>query len=337
MNDTEKKYVNGLQGALGNLGAACQFGAEMAERGINRLIFVGCGAPHRVMASINYWVEKVATTVETALFYPAEFVAQQPKKIDASSMVFLISESGRTQEVLDAAKFIRDHYDSETVSISSLTDSALADFTDHHFSYGQSQVGFEAKFMVLLAIISNFLEKKGEWNLHTPILEGLERLPAALAQAENDTQAFNDRLANAYQNEDFFMVTASGPCYPVAYSLGVCIMMEALWVKMFEGEASEFFHGPFEIIDQTVPVILFIGEDPSRLIAERVYRFLQRYTSKMIVYDSINYRMEGIPHEVRQIFAPYILGAASFGLADALSRFRGQPLTTRRYMGKVDY
>jgi fructoselysine 6-phosphate deglycase len=133
------------------------------------------------------------------------------------------------------------------------------------------------------------------------------------------------------------MITGSGPAYPVAYSLGVCIMMEALWVKMFEGSAAEFFHGPFEIVNSSVPVILFKGEDPSRPVAERVERFCRQYTEKLLVYDSKDYPMIGVPEVVRPVFAPYILGAASVQLAEFLAELKDQPLTTRRYMGKVPY
>jgi fructoselysine 6-phosphate deglycase len=83
--------------------------------------------------------------------------------------------------------------------------------------------------------------------------------------------------------------------------------------------------------------MLFMGEDPSRPIAQRVKDFCQRVTDKLLLYDSIAYPMPGIPREVRAIFDPYILGAASYRFAALLAELRGQPLTTRRYMGKERY
>lgn len=337
MTDIFEKYARGLQGALDSLESASQFGANLADQDIRSVFFIGCGAPQRVMSSVKYWVDRYSTSLETHLYYPAEFIAQPPVKIDAHSLVFLISETGKTAEVVEAAQFIRQHYPCHTVSISARSDTPLSKAAEYQLSYSQGKVGFEAKFMLLLAILSSYLQKKGEWHLHTSIMEGLKALPSALASAEALSKPYNDHLANLYRDEGFFMITASGPCYPVAYSLGVCILMEALWVKLFEGEAAEFFHGPFEIIDQTVPVILLIGEDPSRPIAERVLRFLREHTQKILLFDAIDHEMKGIPQDVRPIFAPYILGAASYGLAEALSILRGQPLSTRRYMGKTSY
>lgn len=337
MQEIFDKYQNGLKGALDKLETVSRFGADIARNNIRRVFFVGCGAPNRVMSSVRYWVDKYSENLETHLYFPAEFIEQQPAKLSSDSLVILISESGSTQEVVQAAQFVKENSDCQTISISSKEDAVIAQFTKHHFAYLQGMVGFEAKFMLLMAIMSSYLNEKGDWDLHTMIMKGIKALPEALALAEWTTIQKNDWLADLYKEEDFYMITASGPCYPVAYSLGVCILMEALWVRMFEGEAAEFFHGPFEIIDPTTPVILFIGEDPSRPIAERVKRFLENQTKKIIVYDSVEYRMEGIPEQARPMLAPYILGAASYGFADALSKRRGQPLTTRRYMGKVDY
>ncbi len=58
--------------------------------------------------------------------------------------------------------------------------------------------------------------------------------------------------------------------FTTAYVLGVCVLMEMQWMHVSRFIAAEFFHGPFEIVDETVPLILLVGEDPSRPEAERV-------------------------------------------------------------------
>ena len=338
MKEILEKYTLGLRGASEALAEVSQFGEKKAAEGMNRLCLIACGAPNRVMASVKYWIDRYSASMETHLYYPAEFIQQAPVKMDEHTLAVFISETGKTPEVVEAARFIRRQYPScKTVSISALSDAPLASITHTDFSYGQSRVGFEAKFMVLMAMISAMLQARGEWDLHDDLMKGLKALPHAMADAEIDARAMNDECARRYQDEEFYFVTASGPCYPVAYSLGVCILMEALWVKMFEGEAAEFFHGPFEALDGTIPVILFLGEDPSRPLAERVNAFLRQKNNKTLLYDSRTYAMKGVPAVARPILAPYVLGAASYGFAEALSRLRGQPLSTRRYMGKMDY
>ena len=105
----------------------------------------------------------------------------------------------------------------------------------------------------------------------------------------------------------------------------------------FTGEAAEFFHGPFEVLDQNTPVMLFMGEDPSRPVAERVLRFCQKFTERIMVYDSKEYEMNDVDPDVRAIVAPFILEAAASRFADHLAVWHNHPLTTRRYMWKFEY
>ena len=103
------------------------------------------------------------------------------------------------------------------------------------------------------------------------------------------------------------------------------------------GEAAEFFHGPFEVLDQNTPVFLFKGEDASRPIVERVERFCKKYTERLVVYDSKDYEMKGIDPEVRAIVAPMILSSAVDRFPQHLSVWHNHPLSTRRYMWKFEY
>ena len=49
--------------------------------------------------------------------------------------------------------------------------------------------------------------------------------------------------------------------------------------------ADEFFQGPFEVIDQATRSIVFLGEDDTRPMGERVRRFLDRYGGETFYVD----------------------------------------------------
>jgi fructoselysine 6-phosphate deglycase len=113
--------------------------------------------------------------------------------------------------------------------------------------------------------------------------------------------------------------------------------MEMLQIHAYPLNAAEFFHGPFELMDEGSSIILLVGEDPSRPEAERVANFCKRYAPQYIHYDSKDFPMDGIQPEIRPILAPLFLDVALFRIAEHLSNKRGHPLTLRRYMGKVEY
>lgn len=331
-----EKYITGLRSSLEISQQAAEFGRELIRNGVKRVFFVACGAPNNEMASIKYWMDIYSKTIESHLYYPAEFICQSPAMLDQNSVVILMSHSGKTPEIVEVAKFIKS-FRCKVVSITMAVDSPLARETEYHFCYGQSKASFEAKFIILVAMISAMLQENGDWDLHEDMMIGLQAFPDQLADAEEQSAEINRDYAERFKNEEFYMVLGSGPCYATAYSFGICTMMESLWLKIFVGEAAEFFHGPFEIIDETIPVIVYLGEDPSRPIGERVVKFLKNKTEKLMIYDAKDFDMHNIPDSVRAILAPYIIGAASNSFVDNLAILRDHPLSTRRYMGKMDY
>lgn len=330
------KYLLGLKTSLEISKQSADFGRELVKNGLKRVFFVACGAPNNEMASIKYWMDIYSKTIESHLYYPAEFICQSPAMLDQNSLVILMSHSGKTPEIVEVAKFIKS-FPCKVISITMDADSPLGKETENHFCYGQSKASFEAKFIILVAMISAMMQEKGDWDLHEEMMIGLQAFPALLAEAEEQSEEINRDFANRFKNEEFYMVLGSGPCYATAYSFGVCTMMESLWLKIFVGEAAEFFHGPFEIIDEAIPVIVYLGEDPSRPIGERAVKFLKNHTDKLMVYDAKDFDLHIIPDSVRAILAPYIVGAASNSFVNHLAVYRDHPVSTRRYMGKMDY
>jgi fructoselysine 6-phosphate deglycase len=156
-----------------------------------------------------------------------------------------------------------------------------------------------------------------------------------------DTQVSNDKRAaeeaRLYKDDRILYEVASGPMFNTAYVFGVCILMEMQWMHSYPIEAAEFFHGPFEIVDQNTPMVLMLGEDPSRPLMERVVRFCKKYTERLVIYDSKDFEMKGIDPAIRAIVAPYILEAALVRIAQRLAVWHNQPLSTRRYMWKTEY
>lgn len=331
-----EKFLEALGKAGEELHNASQLGSRLGKRDFKRLYFVACGAPNREMLICEYWLQRFSRTLEVRRYFPAEFVNQDPVAIDENTLVVLASHSGTTQETVSAAQFLKDK-PCTTVAITQKGDSPLAQEVQNVLLYGESDRGAYAMFILLLAFVSGFFNEVEGWDLHDKVIHSLEAFPAALADAieTNDARATED--ARIYKDDRILYIVGAGPMFSSAYVFGVCILMEMQWMHVQPLIAAEFFHGPFEIVDETVPLILLIGEDPSRPEAERVVRFCKKYTERLIIYDSADFEMKGIDKEVRPIIAPLILEAALSRMADHLAVWHNQPLTTRRYMWKTEY
>ena len=101
------EFIGQFTGALDQLEDAERFGKEFAAEGINRIIFVGCGAPHYMMRLLAYWGQKNAVNTDIRVYYSAELVSQDPAAIDEKTLVILGSHSGTTRETLDAAEYLQ--------------------------------------------------------------------------------------------------------------------------------------------------------------------------------------------------------------------------------------
>lgn len=326
--------VASLAQARAGLDEAQRFGRSIAPD-IDRIYFIACGSANRAMLGLQWWIEHYSGRLEVRRFFPAEFMACNPAKLDARTLVVLASKSGTTPETVAAADFLKDA-SCKIVAFSQFAEKPLAQKVPRTFLVGETPESFTAMAMLMHAMIGGILAEEG-WPLLDKLMQSLHALPVALTQAalQNDGRAKAD--AEAYATDRVFYHVASGPGFTTAYVFGVCILMEMLWLHSYPIEAAEFFHGPFEIVDKQTPLILLLGEDPTRPLMERVKRFCDTYAGRVMQYDSKEYAMPGIAPEIRPILAPYILQAALKRFSVHLSEQHGQPLSTRRYMWKVPY
>ena len=331
-----KKFINDLQQALEVKEKTALLGAKLVQEGIERVYFVGCGAPNRAMSIVQYELERLARTLDIRRYYPAELVTQTPPTIDNKTLVVLGSHSGTTRETVEAAEFLRE-LPCTTIGISQTDNSPLARMVDHPLLYGESDQGYFAMYMLLQALAAAILNKREGWVLYEKVIASLDALPSALADAAEANEVRATEEARIYKDDRILYLVGSGPSFATAYVFGVCVLMEMQWMHTYPVEAAEFFHGPFEVVDHTTPLILLVAEDPSRPLAERVVRFCKRYTERLMIYDSRDFAMEGIAPEVRPLVAPLILQAALRRIAEHLAVWHNQPLSTRRYMWQTEY
>lgn len=333
----KKEFTDEFSGALKILVDAENEGKKAAQNGFNKLIFVGCGAPYQMMKAVNYWADRFCSAINVRSYHAGEFVNLDPAALDERTIVLLGSHSGTTREVVGAAETLKERL-CKTFAFTQTADSPLASAVDCVFAYGASKQGYFSSLMLTLAFTSGFLSPaEKRWPDHREVMSSLRGLPGALADAKFKAAEKGCAVAEKLKGEEFVYFIGSGPMFTTAYIFAACFLMEMQWLHAFPLSAVEFFHGPFEVFDNGTPVVLMLGEDPSRPEAERVLAFCRKYLSDPIIYDSRDFEMPGISQEIRPVLAPFILDSAMTNLVDQLSVLNDHPLTIRRYMGKVDY
>ncbi len=331
------EFICQFTGALEQSGNAERFGKEFAAEGIERIFFAGCGAPYYMMRLLAYWGQKYAVHTDLRVYHSAELISQDPAAIDEKTLVVLGSHSGTTRETIDTARYLQSK-PCQTIALTQTNTSPLGQLVKFSLPYGKSTQGYFSSFILAQTLFSAFLnEREPGWKFHQALMESLPNLPSVLADAKEANLANAQAQAESLADENIFYVLGAGPMYTTAYVFAACFLMEMQWMHAHAFNAADFFHGPFEVIDRSIPLLVLVGEDSGRSEGERLKNFAMQFSDKVMIYDSRDFEMTGIHADVRQIVAPFILDSALTGLVEGLAVLRAHPLTTRRYMGKVDY
>ena len=155
LDNKKEEFVSEFSGSLHLLKAAEEEGTLTARMGIEKLYFVGCGAPYQMMKSVTYWADRYAAAATVKVFHAGEFVHLNPASLDQKTSVFLGSHSGTTREVVEAAHFLQKK-PSATVAFTQQPDSPLGSKVGRVFAYGSSRQGYFSSLMITLAFLSVF-------------------------------------------------------------------------------------------------------------------------------------------------------------------------------------
>ena len=121
------------------------------------------------------------------------------------------------------------------------------------------------------------------------------------------------------------------------YSYAMCYWEEQHWIRTKSITPAEFFHGMLEVVDRDTNVTVFLAEDSSRPLSERVKNFLPRICANYTFIDSKDYPMPGISDEYRGYFSHLVTHAVTNRIDVHIEQINCHPLDIRRYYRQLDY
>lgn len=290
------------------------------------MYFVGAGGSIICSWPAHYLLQQKASFPVFQL-QSDELNSSTPALMGPGSLVVLASYTGTTKETVQAAKTAK--ASGATVIASAKAGSPLADAVDTAFA-GKSDV-FE------LVVAFTLLEATGADVDLGSVATALKALPEAVLNAVQESEATLADIAEAYKDEPITYVLGSGPGYGWAYGLAMCFLQEMQWKHAAAFNTGEFFQGAFEMVDDDTAVLLWLGEDATRPMAERGKTFLDTYCKKAKYIDVADLTLPGIPAERRGDFTGIVIGALANRLAQHYESVRGHDLGQRHYMFKVEY
>ena len=303
----------------------------MTARTIRNVYLVGSGASYFATWPARYLLDARGGGLAAWHLTSGEFVAHPPSRIGQDTLVIAASHTGHTAETLRAAHHAADA-GAAVAAITRDQDSPLAEVADAAFCYATNSAIVESR-MVLFQHFAHALTRTGpdDWATDSATL------PDALHASKTEIARTATDLAERLTKEELVYVVGAGASFGVANALACCYLQEMQWMHAAALPGADFFHGPFEAVTGTTPVVVLLAEDNSRSISQRALRFLQRHSDNVLTLDSADLTLPGVPLRARAELSTFALASAARRVVDHVAAVRGHALNTRRYMHRVDY
>lgn len=309
---------------------------DCLARGARNIFFLGTGGAAILMQPAAQLLQRRSgfpAFMETA----AELVAGGHQALGEGSIVVIPSVSGTTREsvaTLDLCKA----KGATVITLVGNKDTPLGQKADHAFvNFVEDDTSSESFYLQSLLIALSVMAHRGEFAEYEQTVAELSVLPAHLVAAKQQFEPQAERLADAFRDETYHIITAAGGSWAEAWYYGMCILEEMQWIRTRPVHAADFFHGTLELVEQGVSVIILKSEDPYRPLAERVENFARQVTDKVTVLDAATFALPGISPATRALISPVIFATILERLSAHLSVKRNHPLTHRRYYKKIAY
>jgi len=328
------EYQEALKGVIKQKDDVRKKVKEFVKEGIENVFFVGCGGSLAVMFIGKYILDS-NSKIPYYIYNSGEFIQIKPKALGKNSLVILASSSGNTPETVEAAKLAKDN-NCKTIGITKSPESQLSKITDYAIYLKASTNLYDLKLLSVFEIVLALIKEKENFIQYQDIMRCLDSMPQALVEIKHKVTDRAVDFAKRYKDEKVFLTLGSGICFGQTYSYSICILEEMQWIYAQPIHAGEYFHGPFEVVDQNTNLLILKGEDLTRPLVDRVIEFSKKYTKKITIIDTKEFEIP-VAEELRGYFSPFILSAVLDVYSNKLAEERNHPLSTRRYMGKIDY
>lgn len=314
-------------------------GQVLEEHAISHVAFVGCGASMSELYPAKYFLANHAIHLNVQLFTANEFNFDPPAWLGANSLVITCSLGGGTPETVESNRRAKSA-GAPVVAITHAADSPLTEGVDHVIVHGfeKNYAAKVEKMGYALALALEVLQQTEGCECYREMIDGFGAIYDLCERAALGSRADAAAFGAQHKDDEVIYFMGSGASEKVAYATSMFLMMEMQWLDSGSFNSGEYFHGPFELTDDTANVVLFMSDGKTRPLDARALTFLKRFDARATVIDAKDFGLaSAVPVCVSTYFCPLLHTAVMRVYAEALAAQRQHPLTKRRYMWKLSY
>lgn len=336
LNFDEAKFLENQRGAVACAEELHPLLGELIARGSDNLLFVASGG-----AGILMWpaaaLMSTRSSFPTRVEHGAELVVAGSGWLSERSIVVMPSRSGDTPETVEALQHCR-NAGATVITLTGTPDSPLGSQADHNFTNPVADDNSsESYYIQSIFIALSVMSARGEIDNHGELLAAARALPEALLTVKERFEPRARDIAARIAEAPYHMILGAGGGWAEAMYYGMCILEEMQWILTRPVNASDFFHGPLELLEPGVNCLLLKDEGELRPLMDRVEAFVHGHTDRVTTIDTAEMGPLDLPAELRALMAPALLATVLERVSAHLEVMRDHPLTTRRYYRAMSY
>lgn len=336
LNFDEARFVTIQQGAVALAPRIDAAISEALAAGAENLFFLGTGGVAYLMEPAIQLLQR-NSSFPVFRDYPAELLTSGNRNLTAHSIVIMPSLSGTTKESVAMLTRLKE-IGARVITLIGHGDTPLGlGGNPALVNFAADDTSSESFYIQALLVACSVMKARKESDDYDAVLAELQGVPHALLATKRAFEPKADDFARIIAGADYHMFTAAGNMWPAANYYATCILEEMQWIRTRPVHAADFFHGPLELIDKSVSLILLRGEDEADALADRVASFAARYTDHFTVLDTAEFVPNGISPRLRALLSPAFMATILERLSAHLEVMRNHPLETRRYYKRVAY
>lgn len=336
LNFDEARFLTIQRGAVALAPRIDAAIADAIAAGAENLFFLGTGGVAYLMEPAIQLLQR-NSGLPVFRDYPAELLATGNRNLTARSIVIMPSLSGSTTESVAMLNRLKE-IGARVITLVGHADTPLGlGGNPALVNFAADDTSSESFYIQALLVALSVMKARGEIDDYAAILSEMQTLPETLLATKRRFEPQADHFARIIAAADYHMFTAAGNMWPAANYYATCILEEMQWLRTRPVHAADFFHGPLELIDKGVSLILMRGEDEAGALADRVARFAPQYTDRFTILDTADFTPEGVSPRLRALLSPAFMATMLERLSAHLEVMRNHPLVTRRYYKRVAY
>lgn len=298
---------------------------SLEQQNISFVVIAARGTSDHAGVYGKYIIE-YALGIPVALSAPSIFTTYNKNLKQKNTLVIGISQSGEAADVLEVIKSANNN-GAVTIGITNNADSPLANEAGFHLFCNagtEKSVAATKTFTAEMYLIANLV---AEWSNSEDIKKDLAVIPENISlMLETSSINIKNKVERyRYINECF--VLTRGINYPIALESALKIQ-ETSYVRAKAYSTSDFYHGPFAMIEKDMPVIIYAPTGPAfNDIVEMIKKLRESQAEILVVSNNkdiigLSNCFFEIPETTNDVISPFynIVIAQLFACYLALSK-----------------